>query len=119
MVSQSPTYLIPKSFDDAVSRIESFFGFKNEANSCKSEHEFAVKHHITTGRHIRYRWALFKPDESPLAYSMRDMGFTHGDDMSSAILRAAWCKYHGQDFDLDGYLKKCNEHWERLKEERQ
>lgn len=41
---------------------------------------------------------------------MKQLGFTHADDMSSVILETFWCKRHGKDFKIEervAYYKAC------------
>lgn len=66
-------------------------------DAMKSEDEM-VRYHMGLGMGLRNGWGLWKG--GALASHLRELGFTHPDDMSATILETFWCRRHGQDFRL-------------------
>jgi hypothetical protein len=69
--------------------------------------------HFGLGMSIRNGWGLWR--DSALAKHMKELGFTHPDDMSSTILATLWCKRHGQDLRLAERAAKYKAYWEAAK----
>ncbi len=74
----------------------------------KSEDEM-IEYHFGAGMGIRNAWGLW--GDSPLAKHMRDLGFTHADDMSGVILETLWCKRHGMPFRLKDRAAEYDAYW--------
>src|SRR5690606_10090588 len=77
-----------------------------------SEDGMAI-YHFGLGLNIRNGWGLWKG--GPLAQHMRELGFTHPDDMSGLILDTFWCKRHGKDLRLEERAAKYKEYWDATK----
>lgn len=77
-------------------------------DAMKSEDDM-IEYHFGLGMGIRNSWGLWGP--SPLAEHMRELGFTHADDMSSVILETFWCKRHGKDFRIKEQADYCKAYW--------
>ena len=69
-----------------------------EIDALPSENDM-IQYHMSLGLMIRNGWGLW--GDSPLAKYMRELGFTHPDYMSGAILSTFWRKRHGQDVNLE------------------
>ena len=107
--------MIPKTFDEAVQEL---FGSLSEDNlqnirHLNPEQTRAFGHH-TVGRAIRNNWG-FWTGEGELFHYMKALGFTHPDDMSSAIIDAVICKAQGKEFNLDAEIQRYKEYWGKMK----
>jgi len=75
------------------------------------------KYHMGLGAGIRNGWGLW--GDLPLAKHMRELGFTHADDMSGVILDTFWCKRHGKDFRLEERAAKYKGYWDATKKDQE
>lgn len=54
-----------------------------------------IEYHFSLGLNMRNGWGLWAG--SPLAQHLQQLGVTHPDDMSGAILKTFWRRRHGRD----------------------
>ncbi len=73
-----------------------------------------IMYHHGLGTGLRNSWGLW--GRSALAEHMRELGFTHADDMSGVILSTFWCKRHGKDFRIEERAAKYRAYWKATKE---
>lgn len=81
-------------------------------DAMKTEDEI-FEFHFGTGMGLRNSWGLW--GDSPLAKHMRSLGFTHADDMSSAVLGTFWCKRHGKDLRIEERVADYKAYWQEEK----
>lgn len=112
----TPVETIPPTFEAAVDTIITHEGFAEAADGSETAEDFAAANHRGAGRYIRNHWSLWTNPQydTPLRDHMLELGFTHADDMSSAILQGAWCKHHGLEFDLEASVQEFKEYWENM-----
>lgn len=72
--------------------------------------------HFSTGLNLRNFWLLWK-EGTTLRVHLENLGFTHPDDMSGAILNSFWHKRHGTAYDLASDVRMCREHWKYVAEQ--
>ncbi|MEN6426678.1 MAG: DUF6794 domain-containing protein [Phycisphaerales bacterium] len=90
---------IPTTLAEAHAELERILSAEELAkiDAMLSERDM-IQYHFSLGLSIRNSWGLWQG--GPLAKHMRELGFTHPDNMSGVILGTFWCKRHGQDFRL-------------------
>ena len=77
-------------------------------DAMKSEKD-TIEYHMGFAGGLRNGWGLW--GDSPLARHMRELGFTHPDDMSSVIMETFWCKRHGKDFRIEERVEYYKAYW--------
>ena len=89
----------PATLAEAHARLERILSDEALAkiDAMASEEEMSLAH-FGLGAGMRRGWGLWRG--SALAKHMKELGFTHADDMSGTILATFWCKRHGQEFRL-------------------
>jgi len=109
----TPVESIPPTFNAAVDEILTHDGFSAAAEGTEAGDEFATINHTGVGRYIRNHWALRESSEdTPLYDNMQTLGYTHADDMSAAILQAAWCKHNNLEFDIESSVAEFKQYWD-------
>lgn len=90
---------VPKTLDEAHEQLAKLLSKEELAkiDAMKSEDEM-TEYHFGPGMGMRNSWGLW--GDGPLAQHMKDLGFTHPDDMSGVILKTFWCKRHKKDYRL-------------------
>jgi hypothetical protein len=81
-------------------------------DAMKTEDEM-IDYHFGSGMGMRNTWGLW--GDSPLALHLRELGFTHADDMSSVILETFWCKRHGKEFRIKERAEYYRAYWSENK----
>lgn len=69
-----------------------------------------IKYHFSWGLNIRNGWGVWAG--GPLAEHLRELGFTHADEMSAVILDPFWCRRHGKNFRLEELAAKYEDYWD-------
>lgn len=106
---------IPNTFQDAVDEMITHLGFAEAANGTETADDFVTANHFGAGRAIRNGWKLWDTEsKSPLADDMRKLGYTHADDMSSAILKAAWYKFNDMEFNIEEDVEMYKQYWDNV-----
>ena len=102
---------IPTTLAEAHAELERIFSAEDlaEIDAMPSE-DGMIRYHHGLGTSMRNAWGLWR--NSALAKYMRELGFTHTDDMSGVILATFWCKRHGQDFRLEARAAKYKRYWD-------
>lgn len=72
-----------------------------------------ITYHFGLGMYLRNNWGLWR--DSQLSKHMKQLGFTHPDDMSSVILKTFWCKRHDQNFRLEERVEDYRAYWEGVR----
>ncbi|HNY78975.1 MAG: DUF6794 domain-containing protein [Sedimentisphaerales bacterium] len=104
----------PKTLAEAHARLERTLSAETLAKiDAMPSEDGMIQYHFSLGLNIRNGWGLWKG--GPLAQHMRELGFTHPDDMSGVILDTFWCKRHGKDFRLEERAAQYKEYWDATK----
>jgi hypothetical protein len=108
---------IPATLAEAHAELERILPPEELAkiDAMKSEDEM-IQYHHGLGTSLRNAWGLWRG--SPLRDHLKELGFTHPDDMSSVILETFWCKRHGKDFRLKERAEKYAVYWEASRKAR-
>ena len=77
-------------------------------DAMKSEEEM-IEYHFGAGMGMRNSWSLW--GDSPLAKHLRELGFTHADDMSAVILETFWCKRHNKELRIKERAEYYKAYW--------
>ena len=77
-------------------------------DAMKSEEEM-IEYHFGAGMGMRNSWGLW--GDSPLAKHLRELGFTHADDMSAVILETFWCKRHNKELRIKERAEYYKAYW--------
>jgi len=101
---------IPSTLAEAHEQLEKQLPAEElkKIDAMKAEEDM-IDYHFRSGMGIRNTWGLW--GDSPLALNMRELGFTHPDDMSSVILETFWCKRHGKDFRIKERAEYYRAYW--------
>ncbi len=100
---------IPADWDAAVNRIVGCLGSDEvQVVLQASEAAYCEWAYAKLGLAIRDEW--LRPDGSPLAANLRALGLEYPDDMSAALLSAAWHWIHGRRMDVRGRVA-CVRAW--------
>jgi len=104
----------PTTFEEAVEKMVTLIkGMENHSKWLKTPEDAAVvMTHHGLGMTTRNEWGLWSED-GPLLKNMQEMGFTHPDDMSSAILLCTHRKMNGKPLDVEGQIKYYKDYWAR------
>lgn len=115
--AEDPQKKIPTTLAEAHAELERTLPAKTlaEIDAMESEDRMALYHH-GLGTALRNSWGLW--GRSALAEHMRELGFTHPDDMSGVILGTFWCNRHGQEFRLEERAAKYRTYWKAAEERR-
>ncbi len=99
LISCSGRPVVPATLGEAHRELERMLPKEELAriDAMKSEKDM-IDYHSGLGMGLRNDWGLWR--SSPLAQHMRQLGFSHPDDMSATILETFWCLRHGQPFRL-------------------
>lgn len=84
----TPTKKLPDSFEEALIYIKQELSDQELMEFMRSSYDDLIKYHHSMGRWIRNHWNLWY--NSQLFHDMESLGFTHPDDMSSAIIKELW-----------------------------
>lgn len=104
---------IPADLDSAVEKVKAFTNFSVAVEAEESSDFFVAKYHFTVGRDIRNDWKLW--DKNSVLYKwFAERGVFHADDMSSIILKRAYCEQKELPFDFDTEVKRYQEYWEKV-----
>jgi hypothetical protein len=82
-------------------------------DAMESEDEM-IEFHFGAGMGMRNSWGLW--GDSRLAKHMRDLGFTHADDISAVILDTFWCKRHQKDLRIEERVAYYKAYWQEQKD---
>ncbi len=112
--STSPTGIyIPQNLDDAFKELDALLPAAARADiKLVHKDKMSIYHH-GLGMWLRNNWGLWKGLR--LAQYFKALGFTHPDDMSSALLNAYWSRLHGQKSDIAKQAAEAKEYWDKLR----
>ena len=101
---------VPATLDAALTLLEARLSEQDRKaiEEMTSEDDMSF-YHFGAGMGMRNGWGLW--GESPLAIHMRDLGFTHADDMSSVILESLWCKIHNKPYRIQEKVEYYKAYW--------
>lgn len=68
--------------------------------------------HSNYGQYIRNSYSLW--EDSALTKEMRDMGFTHADDMSSTLIKCAIRDIKGEPREIEKEIQHYKEFWKNI-----
>lgn len=115
--------VIPATLEEAVEAVLAFEGCAEAMDEFKGDFtKFVGTFHHTVGRSIRNNWNLWKGcgacpvEEAPLYYELYRQGLRHPDDMSGVILKAAWCRHFGDEYEIGEDIATCLEYWEMMRQ---
>lgn len=100
-------------FEQAVSDIiQDITSQKDFLDAVREEPERKVLNmaHSNYGRYIRNSRNLW--EDSTLTRELRDMGFTHADDMSSTLIKCAIRDIKGEPRDIQKEVQYYKKYWE-------
>jgi len=106
-VGESLLECAPEHFQAAVGCLDAHLPDDTKATL---KADGAAMFHFGLGMWIRNNWGLWAG--GPLGESMAKQGFMHPDDMSGAILTAYAARLRGEEYDLEGDIKRYAEYWE-------
>lgn len=101
---------VPKDLDGAVECVSSMMGFSDAVAKASTADEFCCMWHHSIGRHIRNEFGLWM--QSELLEWFIERGITHPDDMSSMILKKAYCDHYGYPFDFNKERDIFRTYWD-------
>ena len=109
--TDAPKKRIPTTLSEAHAELERILPAEELAKIDAMESEDGmIEYHFDLGIGIRNSWGLW--GGSPLSKHMQQLGFTHPDDMSGAILETFWCKRHGKPFRLKERAAEYATYWD-------
>ena len=106
---------VPKNLEESAKALKKIFEKHKLWDHLRDdENTFVAKTHNYGGRWIRNNWGLWTGD-SELYKSLKEMGFTHADDMSSVILRNFYrTQKNMEPLDLDAEVKHYKDYWDKM-----
>ena len=103
----------PSTLNECIKALESLLSSEDQLKFIKSSKDDLIKYHHGLGQWIRNNWGLWKG--GPLLEHMKELGFTHPDDMSQAIIVEYWNRLNGFHSDLTKDAQEAKEFWDKQK----
>jgi chorismate mutase len=107
---------IPTVMQGAISWFNTLLNKETESDQNEwltmSEESAVATLHQGLGQQIRNEWGLWSG--SALKSDMEKIGFTHPDDMSSAIFLCVHRIRNGKDTDILGQVERYRQYWANL-----
>lgn len=107
---------LPISLEDALIKLEQFYGRRLDDIADMSEREFLGSTHFFSGMHIRNSWKLWwskdwNEPKPPLNEWFNSIGIVHADDMSGILLTCFYRKLKSIPYDIEKQVEKYHKHW--------
>ena len=103
----------PTTLDECMQELSLMMAEDSEGSIAKWPKDMLIRTHHGLGQWIRNNWDLW--NGGPLKDHMIAIGFTHPDDMSSAIIDEYWNRMNGQPSELVKQAQHYKEFWEKNK----
>lgn len=104
-------FKVPRNLEETFVFLDRDMSKEDHAAFMNSAFDDITMWHMNFGMWIRNRWGLWSGSE--LSNYMRYLGFTHPDDMSTAIMEAYWSKVHNVPYDLEKKVKLYKDFWNK------
>lgn len=97
-----------RTLEEAIEVVKS----KTRIQEDETEMQFVVRYHRTLGRKIKNEWGFWGGGD--LRTELAQLGFTHADDMSSAIFQCVYRDAKGLDRDIPSIVNKYKKYWAKM-----
>lgn len=103
----------PKTIDECMIAITEMLPTQEVNKLVSFSKEELIQTHHGLGQWIRNNWGLWAGGD--LKNHMSSLGFTHPDDMSSAIIDEYWNRSNNKPSELAKYAEQCKEFWDKTR----
>jgi len=109
--------MVPATLAECFQALNEELGPEGQIELRSVVREDLVTTHHSLGRWIRNTWGLWK--DGPLMSHMKELGFTHPDDMSSSIIKEYWLQLNGLPSELEQDKTEYTAYWDKVEKDSQ